>query len=721
MGITLTDAGSYDFQLLVDGQLLSSEDTAVLLTSERAFLYVVDDASDPYGVSQLGLHPAFGGRLAQTRTRAGETPDHWTDFSSTAVVVLIRPDYADFTSGQYRALLDYVSHGGVLVFADPRGALDAQDTPLSPLLPVHILGLRQVQFLPELEGWAREYRRLAVESEVPGSEELVPLDVPDGMDMAAAVGSGQGLTVLSDGGFPLVRWQRFGLGHVCFLAVSPFQEPLHRSGCFVPIWEHVVNHAQSPRVWHSHAATSALEGAVRLLTGYRTPGVAVIMAIALGYALVVWLTLIWSRRCGRQVLGWGLIGALSVCLTVAVLTSAFRSAGGDLARRVVPLSIRSHGPGGRVLCEALVGLFARDDRRVDVSVRDRATRLRGSRAATAELTAGSMVAPVQVRVDAGDRPSLPDVKLRALRAETFHAYTSASVAPVVSAPVLRYTLGGVVLDAWEAPEGVIPSRNGDAFVIGAGGALSGSIRDRICEVRGSAESLLALNPFTTHLGHLFSSRALPAGCLALGAPTDAAAVGGAVELTGDWDSSGYALDLIPAVEVCEPGHAVVVGAEFVRLVPRSAAAGFAYRDGTWTGESLQGKTPDLLFDAVLPPVLYGIAPEEVTVHYRFSNPGGNVDASVSLVALPGHYRFGVAERSLIPGSSTVGGHTVFDATACATAFAVHSGTFRLCFNTRTRQEFDKGADSARANDWRLSDVRIQVRGTLPEASEARRY
>ena len=96
-----------------------------------------DNGTPPGGFKENGF---LDRRLIPVSFRAGSLPKQSEILRSLSALVVVEPDFSRYGSEDYAVILEYAANGGLVVFADPAGALAAASTPLADLMGVVPLG-----------------------------------------------------------------------------------------------------------------------------------------------------------------------------------------------------------------------------------------------------------------------------------------------------------------------------------------------------------------------------------------------------------------------------------------------------------------------------------------------------------------------------------------------------------------------------------------------------
>ena len=222
--------------------------------------------------------------------------------SSLQALVILRPDFSRVSQNQLQEVLQYAANGGCVVFAHPRGTLEASRTLLKSLLPIQILSCQKelnsfISSFPELKGVT------------PGSREL---------DFLYFLPPETGKTGVRKGNmasFPLYWEFPWGKGVVKVFAFHPDGEnfPGAEKSVTTYILSRILNSPENPHLYHSYKEV------LDLLTGFSVPGTGVIKGILAAYFLLLLLLAILSGLRNKWIIFWGGSALLALVGTLLIL------------------------------------------------------------------------------------------------------------------------------------------------------------------------------------------------------------------------------------------------------------------------------------------------------------------------------------------------------------------------------------------------------------------
>ena len=283
-----------------------SECTVKILEHQITGVGILNDLGVPPGAFK---HNRFLRRqLVPVSFRAGTLPENSEIYRSLYALIAVQPDFSLYTSEQFSALLQYVADGGLLIFADPEGALAAASTPLAELLPVQPLEIRTVPSPKHLPDGKKQ-------ADGPSPHEIKFLN-------SVALADQPGGMFPSLYGFPLLRERRYGLGTVRFLAFAPVQENFPGSQKTADYFIALL--LSGPK---SQPSLSGFRKPLDQLTGFAVPQAFVVRNILILYFALLLVILVLGFRWKRHVAAWGACTVAAAVLTAVLLIHVNRTLG----------------------------------------------------------------------------------------------------------------------------------------------------------------------------------------------------------------------------------------------------------------------------------------------------------------------------------------------------------------------------------------------------------
>jgi len=635
-------------------------------------------------------------RVRFVLTAPDRFPEHWEALASVRLVVVLDVPWVRFSQRQMEALCNYVESGGTLLFAGPAAVRGAAGTPLEDMLPVVPLSTGRVERLRCFEAW------LDAPGAPPGNR--LP-ERPDGFEMLAAKESGRGVTTLREGGFPVCRWRRVGLGTVGLVAFSPFDSELAASGWSRLLWEHILSWSTRPPDWFGvERARNAVEQAADLLTGYPTPPASQVGLAAFAYVFLVAVVVLSAFRRRRYVAGLVVAGAAGVLASGLVVWVAYRRAE-RLPVRMTALTGLEWTAGMRRMFDGVTILFAKHDARLTIEGRTTDTHFRG------------FGGRIRTEVQPDGTAVLRDLRLRALRSRRFTT-TSTAGAATAARPggtiTMRPGLEGAAV-TFDGPASVTPGGRGYGWLCFGGAGV-----ERLRIPRGGGRTTLAgsgvdLSRFGTVLERFLYDAQLPGLCLAV--PVRGSGAG--LPFAASWPATQTAQTVwrieLGTVEFELADSRVAVPPSMIRLRAVSPTARTQVGDGRPWREALQTCRKLYAFEAYLPPpIAAGFVPEGVLIDLDVSNPGENVRVEPVLLQAPApeDRPDATAGTEVFRPQARTRTRFEFNGDFVRRAFDPVCGSLALALDADVKRRVTAAAALNRLNRWKVRSFRLTVTGRV---------
>lgn len=227
-----------------------------------------------------------------------------------SMLLVIRPDYRKYSSGDFSHVLEYAANGGTVIFMDPVGIYEAARTPLEVMLPLIPLGVRKIssnEFLPVLFPDIKK-------GSFPECKEALLLESTEG--------GRDGVTFAEYEKLPLFREGRFGLGKVRILAFSPEDD------AFAANWK-VGEKSLSLlcRTFSGESEESGAHAVLDMLTGFSVPPLWIVRNIIFAYFLLLLIAIIAGQYYRKQLLAWLVCGGIALAATFLILAISVKLTG----------------------------------------------------------------------------------------------------------------------------------------------------------------------------------------------------------------------------------------------------------------------------------------------------------------------------------------------------------------------------------------------------------
>jgi len=714
------EAESFRLDIFYQGkkQPGSEQVVAKLLGDKHKQVPIVNDDFDA-SFGAISTRADFKNLYKTTYMRGTDIPQHWCFFRKCPFLIFLIPNFDTFSDRQFRAVLDYVRQGGILIIAHPRAAVAMAGTPLAELLPVTPLRFRKITELPALKTLAPDFKGWGKLQEV---------------DFLETEAFGDGKNLLMQNEFPVFRWKRYGLGSVRFSAFPLSEEVIGPTKVNNKLLKIFFRH--QPLYNDVDYALSCLNE----MTGFQVPGYGLVRGIFLIYFVILATVMIGGAYFRKTSLAWISASAIALLITVWVLQKAASGSSHQGGRLLAAVESSYPGIDGEAI-SGFYGIFSSVDTQLDLKG-ERCDNLLAAIPPNCSISRlgnfglmGGGARPQPIEVNVNDAVSkISDLNISTNTSRQFAVVSSQSqgrgVAGTPAAELIFDDQGFKLLpwvipsglniaSAWlHLPNGIIPlvKKEGKLLYDPKRGGLFQSD-----EIQTAIQKNLQFNARHT-APHLVLMSKLTDPVLALPENTFC---------------NGRRLTFLPVQEVIPAGLIRIPGEMIVLTsadsTTRLVMAGneIEFRGGTQT-------LIDYTFCFHLPPVFADLQVEEITVDFSYMNQGGNVKAKPVLVkdrpaqvAVPEkkkrwkkknkwHQKNKTPDQGFeISGQETSPGRYVFKDIAGVIDYADGAGRLRL--KVQSKNPSLAATEKIRANKWTITKLRINVSGRMPEAIKEFRY
>lgn len=717
------DAEEYSLEIFVDGKQQKKVDSFIisLISGTSSYLVILND-SDDVSLGAFATSPEFKGQYALSNFMARNPPAPWTLIKKAACVVIVRPDYSKYSTEAYQAVLDYVQQGGNVIFADPQGAMEASKTPLSVLLPVSPIRFRKVTTMDPMSKLFPEFKSFKKP-----------------VDFLEAAPLGDGVNFLEQGGMPVFRWKKFGLGTCRFSAVPITSDAYATSD----VWRKVLAFFLANQVISNNLSTAV--PALDEMTGFSVPGIDKVRNIFFIYFLLMIIPLglgIFLKRTG---LAWMITGVITVCFAVFILkyaaSSHSKQSGTFLSFIETAVPGITASPG-----EGWYGIFSTSDAEITIKAENEQTTLSAvpppdnimamfkNAANKGGLGARSFTTPTEVKGKNALR-EIHNLKLNSNASRQFYASYNAIDAGSFNSPVLKYKKDGYELEKWTVPEGMKPYAAWLQFANGIIPLVVNNNQVSMSSASGgmfsSDTTLLSVQNFMLK-GWKHSS---PIMVLVENSEKTH------LDLPKDITAHGKKITAVPVTEVSEE-TTITVPAESVLMTAGDTSTRLVMNGNEIKKDIVSRSDSDYVFRYQLPPVFAGMKAEKIELDFKYLNDGGNVEVKPVLVVgqildkkfVPKqtgqaknkpasqpkkkrrkkrHRKSAMKESRIVGIQGKKEGNTyVFnDVKDC-----LRNGTGFIALKIKIKRKNLPMGERLRANKWSLEKFGIKVTGAIPESA-----
>jgi hypothetical protein len=698
--VQTTNTEDYQLTMQVDGRKLESQSIKVSSgSSSRENLLLLNDYAEFPGLGELSKDNDLQPRFKLARLAAASVPDHWVGFGQPLAIAIGDPDFSAMRSSQFEALRDFAAHGGTLLFLSPEGVLAAADTPLASLLPVTPLRLRDLETGPDLGDWTGSRKQSRSRN----------LSVP--LPFVESLPVGQGETTLLHDGFPLCRWQRYGLGNVGVLAVNPFAPVIRQGKDFMPLWHHLMARCQGFSTLMSGPAESTVDSIGQRLTGFSIPSVQYIARLLMIYFGIMLLVLISGFFCRRQLMAWLAMALIGIVATALILGTAYRQHRTATPKSASVVDFRLHAPECETR-EIFTTLYSRGDTRPTLVAQTEGL-VFGALPATGHIfgrQSRQSRSPLPISRSEG-RANLPRLHLPALNPRSFLCADRVPSASAPTLPVLEIGPRGPKLKPWTLPDS-LAGKADSAFLILADGILPAEIRGGKCQSGASAQ-VIQLDTLRQDLQTLLRKDVVtPPALVFMSRENKASGLPFSLE---EFSANIHVADVYPLVEQVVSEEISLPPAS-IRVAPNFIACSRTlYRFGAWAPVLQRGEDNYYALDLILPPNFARLQPQQLSIIGDLINPGGNVTFDVVLLPADAELKKNNAAslwNRAIKAQSVSGQTFEFRNLQEQSLVQPENAHVTILLRSSQKNALKSSLDAERVNRWQVNSIRASVSGRL---------
>ena len=699
--IMVEDSGNFHVELYIENKRVPGTDSIIIQTmNDKDEQFCVLNDSPDISMGSVNQLEAFKKKCFQLQISYKDLPLHWSSLKSFFAVIVLRPDFKNYSSCQYRAIIDYVRQGGIIIFADPVGALDAAKTPLAELLPVNPLRIRKITELQSVKKIFPEFKEWGDGNPV---------------DFLESCPRENSLVWLRESQFPVFCWKKIGFGESRFSAVSLSGDILEKTGSWEKTMVFLLNHQQ--RV----ADTRKISGCLDEMTGYTVPGSGVVKTVFFWYFL--FLALITGAGIYFRKGNIALVGAVILSLVVTYCVFGMVSSGTARNTSMLVASVEARYPAGDTMAvDAYYGIFSRRDTSETFMSQNENTRFsaiapgfsRMFASAGDESSKGFMgkktTDPMEVLCAYGI-PQVFKLNIRTSTTRQMNAMFSVDVPPgkEVPFPEIAYTEKGFSFKEWQCPQDLKYDFAFLAFpgkimpLSGKGGKLS--YNPDINESFSRGDNIMATLADSLRFGFKTMKP-----CIAL------VKTG---ETSMKFNDSGYQsriINFIPVREKIE-NEKVYIGPESIVFSSADASSRTIIPGNELLTQIYSQSSMDYKILFKLPPMYSMMIPEEIDVKLVYFNDSLSVGVVPKMLLSAGQSEAanktvgkGLPEK-MISGDKKSDGGYVFTKDLDK-VLNPYSGEGILVLSVNLKNGDTSMSEKLRANKWMLKELSVGVKGRL---------
>ncbi|MFA6290735.1 MAG: hypothetical protein WC637_03075 [Victivallales bacterium] len=695
--IMVEDTGNFHVELYVENKRVPGVDSVVIQTmNEKEEQFCVLNDSPDVSMGAVNQLDAFKKKCFQLQFSYKELPLHWSSLKSFFAVVVLRPDFKSYSSRQYRAIIDYVRQGGIIIFADPEGALEAAKTPLAELLPVNPLRIRKItelqsvkKIFPEFKEWGDANPVDFLES-YPGENSLV---------------------WLKESQFPVFCWKKVGFGEARYSAVSLSGDILEKTGSWEKTMMFFLNHQQ--RV----ADTRKISGCLDEMTGYTVPGAGLVKTVFFWYFF--FLALITGAGIYFRKGNIALVGAVILSLIVTYCVFGMVASGTAKNTSMLVASVEARYPAGDTMAvDAYYGIFSRKDTSETFMSRNENTRFsaiapgfsRMLASVGADSSKGFMgkktTDPMEVLCAYGI-PQVFKLNIRTSATRQMNAMFSVDVPPSkeIPLPEITYTEKGFSFKEWQCPQGM---KYDFAFLAFPG---------KIMPLSGRSGKLTYDPDMNESFSRGDNIMATLADSLRFGFKTMKPSI--ALVSTGEtsmkFNDSSYQsriINFIPVMEKIE-NEKIYIGPESIVLSSADSSSRSIIPGNELLSQIYSQSSVDYKILFKLPPMYALMIPEEIDVKLVYFNDTMSVGVAPKLLLSAGQSAAANKKgpERQISGEKKSDSEYVFTKDLDK-AVNPYSGEGVLVLSVNLKNTDTSMSEKLRANKWLLKELSVGVKGRI---------
>ncbi len=688
--IFMEEGENYHVELYVENKKIPGTDTIVIKNmSERDEQFYILNDSYTVSMGSVNQLEAFKKKTYQLTLTAKDVPFHWSSYKSCLAIIVLRPDFDKYSSRQFRAMIDYVKQGGIMIFADPVSTLEASKTPLAELLPVNPVRIRKISQLDSISAFFPNFKNWG-ELNLVDFLESSPLD--------------DSIIWLREGQFPMFAWKKFGFGESRFSAVSLSGEILDKTGAWEKIMLFFLNHQVR------FPDTKKIMTCLDEMTGYTVPDVGVVKKIFFWYFLflaVLTCAGIYFRRSNMTF-------AASVFLSLFVTYSVFSmiSSGSSKTKSMLVAALEARFPATESkVTDAYYGVFSRND-----TVTSFNTETENAKVASISQSVNRFIG-----ANLGDDPSkgimgrtqgepievlttygVPIVSNMNIKANTTRQMNANLMLPAAKDEVLgkdrlpevTYAEKGFSMKEWKVPEGIkfesafltFPNRIYPLNVSGGSVSLNQAAGESY--FRGDNIALAVADVIKS--GFKFTKP----GIALIGSGDTG------MKFADNVGCQTKIINFIPITEKCETGK-VYVGPEQIVLSAADTASRALIPGNDFTAPFSSQNSADFKITFKLPPNFAMINPEELEIRMVYLSDGNAIGIQPALI---------VANKP-VPADRKSGDSFIFTK-ELDKVINPYTGEGIIQLSVNVNNTGSSISEKLRANKWMMKEFSVGVRGQL---------
>lgn len=633
----------------------------------------------------------------------------WNLLELAPYIIFVKPDFSEFSTRKFQAVIDYVKQGGILIFSHPDALKEAVGTPLEPMLPIKPLRTRQVTRLPELS------------KILPGFKEFTK-PVP----FVESISSGNGITILESGDFPIIRYKKYGLGIVKAAAV-----PLNRDSYKNNEWKSLLKLFLADNRMYND--TDPVKQTLDEMTGFAVPEIESVRWIILSYLLLLGIPVglgLYLRKTG---LFWIAAGGLAIIFTLSVLYFA-TSKSNDENKEFLSF-IELMVPGGNSISgDGFYGIMSSSDKTVNIKPETESIIMNAIPPPETKIISSAMskgYTPTEIKNINGSR----QISGLNLPINSPRHFTASYTKPIYDEPKIKLPrliiTDKMLFEKWKLPKGINAEA---AWVQFPSGEINLQIQDRFVSQASKNtifDSNTILKSVKTFLKKGWRHRN---PMLVIVENSDKSQFFDIKNTV----AHGKRITILPVNEVYETDK-IRVPSETILLLPGNTSTQ-RIMNGNEINNSIYSRVDEsYLFQFQIPPNLTLIKPEKIKVDFSYVNDSNNVSVEPFLLGKEkrpdkkreksrnrknkknqrsissNHNDFQITNHEIILGKSDRKNEYIFD--NIKEDFISNSGTALIGLKVKIKNHNMLPAAKKKANTWSVKKLDIHLSGKINMTEE----
>ena len=727
----LENAEKYNIEIFSDGKKLSLPRDDILLKFVKNRGELIGIINDSYDIS-IGAFTQlkrFKNKYFSSQFQSIQIPENWKTLERFTALVIIDPDYSKISARQYNTLLEYVSMGGIIIFAYPDTLFKLAKTPLAPLLPVHPIKMRHIGRLPAVKKFIHNF----------GNWRKKPVQFLE------TIPKKESTVILQNDGLPVFVWKKYGLGSCRFSAI-PLCGDYYRNR--KDDWQDLLS------IFFDHQRffpeKDEFKACLDEMTGFPIPKSSLIQTLFIIYFASLAILMITGFILKRSGLIWGIAGIYAVIATLFVLRLA-QSQSEYTGKLLAAIELDTRNPGPTIPVTGYYGLYSDANVRVSVSAKDENSLISAippnanllmpfamyqarnrfaknqpgrNNAASKQQNKSFPITNTYEIQRVNGVPLLSDISIMALTTRQFTCSSAIRDEKLnqFTWPSLLYSQKGLSLDPWQIPQNIKPE---NAFLLLPSGIFNLTISGNKLTLSSKTQDFFQNNKILKTLRQALCKgykHSTPSLVLVekLKKPE--------IPVPDDTKVQGKKLTVIPLKEKCPEKNILIIPEQIVLSPGDSSTRVIMSGNSLKKNMEINGAN-SYLFKFQVPPIFSKIRPGKIVVNFSYLNQGGNIKATPYLILNSAEQAdsndpktksnsknpnlFGAdAYKNKITGTQIKPGIFVFKGKNIAAALDKVDGKGYILIDTVEKDFKLDAAQKLRTNRWAITKLTIAIKGSI---------